>query len=396
MDYMGQKFRCSTHPDHPLCLLDYGKQQLMNSRFLCVKCIIELTKINANVSQTMPIEDFLKEPSLVLGDKAKQFAVIDKGVFTMRIGEYLEELKSIIVTQITEFKLAFNNLIKEHKGKIKEQGSLQAIWENSIGYQKFKQQFQMVISLDSHQGSKEWMDLQEHFGKIVEKIHQNQQDEKENDKFKNIQKQTFQALLDLIYGLDRNLKAFQLKIHQQLGTVQNNILNKLMPDQEFCDKLIQTISNGKQIIITSIYEGVKVGVDVKKYYQKCDQQGHLLTVFRQKNGTIFGGYSPSKVDSKLCNYVPDDSLSSFIYQYNKRQIFKQKYKNYALYCNPQYGPSYGGGFDLCVQSNTAGYSNLGHTYNTEGLDIPNKKFHMFGGEEKPDIVDCYIFQIKFL
>ena len=36
----------------------------------------------------------------------------------MRIGEYLEELKSIIVTSITEFKLAFNNLIKEHKGKI--------------------------------------------------------------------------------------------------------------------------------------------------------------------------------------------------------------------------------------------------------------------------------------
>ncbi|KAM3140423.1 hypothetical protein pb186bvf_007403 [Paramecium bursaria] len=394
MDYMGQKFRCSSHPDHPLCLLDYGKQQLMNSRFLCVKCMIELGKINANVQQTIPIEDFLKEPSLILEDKGKQFTVIDKGVFVMKIGEYLEELKQIILTQISEFKLSFSNIVHEHKGKIQEMGSLKAKWENSIGYEKFKQQFQTVISLDSHQGSQEWIDLQEHFSKIVEKNHQNQQEEKNSHVLRKIQNQIFSAITDLLGGLDQRLRDFQIKISLQIGN--DKLLNKLMPDDQFCDKLIQTISKGKQIQIACIYDGQKVGIDVQQYYQKCDQQGNLLTVFRQKNGTVFGGYSPSKVDSKAQNYVADNSLSSFIYQYNKRQIFKQQHKEYALYCNAVYGPSYGGGFDLCVQNNTNGYSNLGHTYNIDGFDIPTKKIHMFGGDEKPDIVDCYIFQIKFV
>jgi hypothetical protein len=39
---------------------------------------------------------------------------------------------------------------------------------------------------------------------------------------------------------------------------------------------------------------------------------------------------------------------------------------YAIYCNPSYGATFGGGHDLIISinanSNQSSYSNLGHTY----------------------------------
>ena len=42
---------------------------------------------------------------------------------------------------------------------------------------------------------------------------------------------------------------------------------------------------------------------------------------------------------------------------------------YIVYCNPGYGPTFGGGHDLYIAnqcgSNTSSSANFGHTYNVE-------------------------------
>ena len=52
-----------------------------------------------------------------------------------------------------------------------------------------------------------------------------------------------------------------------------------------------------------------------------------------KNGNKFGGYSPGIIDSGLNNYVQDPTLKSFLFQYNKKEIYKLKYSTHAIYCN---------------------------------------------------------------
>ena len=39
-------------------------------------------------------------------------------------------------------------------------------------------------------------------------------------------------------------------------------------------------------------------------------------------------------------------MKSFIFQYNKKELYKLKVKEYAVYCGPGYGPTYGSGHDI--------------------------------------------------
>ncbi|CAD8130682.1 unnamed protein product [Paramecium sonneborni] len=114
-------------------------------------------------------------------------------------------------------------------------------------------------------------------------------------------------------------------------------------------------------------------------------------IFQSQNGYIFGAYSPCQWQQNLRNYVQDDTLSSFLFSQTQDQIYPliQDRKQYAIYCNSGYGPTFGGGHDLHINANFKdGHQSLGHTYE-------NKSSNLFG-QDKPNISECEIFELKFI
>ena len=43
-------------------------------------------------------------------------------------------------------------------------------------------------------------------------------------------------------------------------------------------------------------------------------------------------------------------MKSFIFQYNKKELYKLKVKEHAVYCRADYGPTYGRGCDIYVNA----------------------------------------------
>ena len=41
-------------------------------------------------------------------------------------------------------------------------------------------------------------------------------------------------------------------------------------------------------------------------------------------------------------------MISFLFYYNKKEIYKLKVKEYAVCCHYNYGPTYGGGHDIHI------------------------------------------------
>jgi len=53
--------------------------------------------------------------------------------------------------------------------------------------------------------------------------------------------------------------------------------------------------------------------ELNKVWEKINGKKNLLMVFQSPNATIFGGYSPCIWLSTLNNYVPDETLTSFLF-----------------------------------------------------------------------------------
>jgi hypothetical protein len=103
---------------------------------------------------------------------------------------------------------------------------------------------------------------------------------------------------------------------------------------------------------------------------------------------VYGGYAPVCWNSST-QWI--NNTSAFLYQLrfngnDKTTKFSIKSSNYqhALYCHQNYGPTFGGGNDIRTFTNTVnisgtyftlnGYTNFGHTYDTQGFtanDINN-------------------------
>lgn len=116
-----------------------------------------------------------------------------------------------------------------------------------------------------------------------------------------------------------------------------------------------------------------------------------------KNGYKFGGYSPCITNIDLASYVEDPTMKSFLFQYNKKEIYKIKYSKNAIYCKSEFGPTFGGGYDLYIGEDFSnkGYSKgLGHSYDISNYKIADKSTHLFGGTT-PQLQECKVYKVLF-
>jgi hypothetical protein len=113
--------------------------------------------------------------------------------------------------------------------------------------------------------------------------------------------------------------------------------------------------HGKQFSL--LWRGSRDGFEPKTFHDRCDGHGHTLTIIHDTRGNIFGGYTPLEWESCQWNGKKDEtnnclkcdeSLTSFLFTLTnphnipaKRFALKADRKQFAIFCEPTYGPTFG-------------------------------------------------------
>ena len=137
-----------------------------------------------------------------------------------------------------------------------------------------------------------------------------------------------------------------------------------------------------------LYRGTRDGMSVNTFHNKCNNKGPTISLFKNENGYIFGGYA--SID--WTNYGNYKSASdSFIftltnmYNYPPTKFYNSK-TNQSIYDNPSYGPTFGGGHDIYIGfNNNSNYTNFPYSY-SDGLGYG---YSIFKGKK-----DNYSFTLK--
>jgi len=119
------------------------------------------------------------------------------------------------------------------------------------------------------------------------------------------------------------------------------------------------------------WRATRDGFAASDFHSGCDARGATVTVIRSTDGYIFGGYSDVDWSGDRGWVTSNDA---FLFLLNSAGLgqtpFKARvFQNHAnaVYVSSSFGPTFGGGHDLLVSSdsnqNTDSNTNWGYTYN---------------------------------
>ena len=100
------------------------------------------------------------------------------------------------------------------------------------------------------------------------------------------------------------------------------------------------------------------------FHNKCNKKGPTITFIKTTAGKRIGGFTMVSWES-IGNYKKDND--AFIFSLDAYQKFVQwRYFDYAIYDHSSYGPTFGGGYDICIangcKSNQSSYCQSNYTY----------------------------------
>ena len=151
---------------------------------------------------------------------------------------------------------------------------------------------------------------------------------------------------------------------------KNSLKSQILKGEQQCSellKLCQFSSNDKWSLL---YRGTRDGFGSDDFHSKCDGHANTLTILKAKFGSnIFGGFTSASWDG-LSEYKSDANafLFSLTNRENKPLKMKIKFNQHqnAIFCNSEYGPTFGFGHDIYIDNNANttmnSYSFLGSTY----------------------------------
>jgi hypothetical protein len=130
---------------------------------------------------------------------------------------------------------------------------------------------------------------------------------------------------------------------------------------------------------TLLWRGSRDGFGARDFHSRCDDRAPTLTLIRDTEGNIFGGFTPLEWKSRewtgklgpegnCCK--ADPSLKSFLFTLKNPHNFparkfagKAEKKDFAIICDSSYGPNF---CDICLHhncnANARSWSSLGDSY----------------------------------
>jgi hypothetical protein len=131
-----------------------------------------------------------------------------------------------------------------------------------------------------------------------------------------------------------------------------------------------------------IFHGLEDGMNSSSFHSKCDSATPTMIICKSTNGNIFGGYTQYAWNSG--SYKTDSSSFLFSLVNSYKKPFKQvsTSDSYSIYAYSSYGPTWGGGHNLCIHSDFRGTSNYSNgsysSYRMEdtslGITMGNETF----------------------
>lgn len=153
-----------------------------------------------------------------------------------------------------------------------------------------------------------------------------------------------------------------------------------------------------------VYWAKRDGFSASSFHARCDNVSHTLVLVKAETGNVFGGFSKAKWDSS--NQYKSDK-DAFIFSLVNREKKAVRFdiapgrEQYAIFCNPQYGPTFGGGHDFfiannCDQADSGSNTNLGHCYRSESSPITTveRARTLLGGAPAFRVEDIEVFALR--
>ena len=127
-----------------------------------------------------------------------------------------------------------------------------------------------------------------------------------------------------------------------------------------------------------LYRGSRDGMSADAFHNRCNNKGPTISLFKNENGYIFGGYaSIDWTGNGGYKSAPDSFIFTLTNMYN---ISPTKFPNsdtsHSTRDVSSFGPTFGGGFDIGICFNSYHYTNFPHSYK----DVLGKGYSIFKGD----------------
>ncbi|WAR31670.1 IF44L-like protein [Mya arenaria] len=131
---------------------------------------------------------------------------------------------------------------------------------------------------------------------------------------------------------------------------------------------------------TLLYSITRDGCSSDTFHQRCDYQGPTVTVLYNQQGSVYGGYTSASWSSNGTN-TRDEKAFLFQLQYsgsNRPKKFPITNTAYSIYCEPSYGPMFGGYTAYDMNSFSGTINKSGTYYQLNGSCTYGANYAMSG------------------
>ena len=135
------------------------------------------------------------------------------------------------------------------------------------------------------------------------------------------------------------------KIKTNDKDIDSIILFESQKENEFINQIKEWCGNKKLE-----YRGTRDGTTSKKFHEKCDDKGPTITLYKNDNGSIFGGYASISWKSEgEYKKTKDCYIFTLKNIHNTKPCkFPVKNDNEGVYHNINFGPTFGCGCDINI------------------------------------------------
>ena len=136
-------------------------------------------------------------------------------------------------------------------------------------------------------------------------------------------------------------------INKYISKASKNFLDGIIKKEKDKNLIFSWINpNIEKISAKLIYSAQNDGDDSSIFHKLCDNINlPTLVIVESTDGKIFGGYTKKSWAGNCHKKDPN----AFIFFLDKRQKEEFPLKDYSIYCNPSYGPTFGTG-EICICS----------------------------------------------
>jgi hypothetical protein len=142
------------------------------------------------------------------------------------------------------------------------------------------------------------------------------------------------------------------------------------------------------------------------FHEHCDGTEDTLTLVRTEFGKTIAGYSHYKWNAANSNWVHSENKKTFLLSFDKAEKYVPQDRQYLIYCDPGYGPTFGGGHDLVLHggcnASSQSYADFPSSYNRENsskiVNCQQSWTNFSGATDRNNfrVVEYEVFRVRFL